>query len=26
MDTLRWEFIAVARGGIAVRIYARLDD
>ncbi len=26
LDTLRWVFIAVARGGIAVTIYARLDD
>ncbi len=26
LDTLRWVFIAVALGGIAVRIYARLDD
>jgi len=25
-DTLRWVFIAVALGGIAVTIYARLDD
>lgn len=25
-DTLRWLFIAVALGGIAVTIYARLDD
>lgn len=25
-DTLRWVFIAVALGGIAVMIYARLDD
>ncbi len=24
--TLRWVFIAVALGGIAVTIYARLDD
>ncbi len=26
LDTLRWAFIAVALGGIAVTIYARLDD
>lgn len=26
LDTLRWEFIAVALGGIAVTVYARLDD
>jgi zinc D-Ala-D-Ala carboxypeptidase len=26
LDTLRWVFIAVALGGIAVAIYARLDD
>ena len=26
LDTLRWLFIAVALGGIAVTIYARLDD
>jgi hypothetical protein len=26
LDTLRWVFIAVALGGIAVSIYARLDD
>lgn len=26
LDTLRWVFIAVALGGIAVMIYARLDD
>ena len=26
LDTLRWVFIAVALGGIAVTIYARLDD
>jgi hypothetical protein len=26
LDTLRWFFIAVALGGIAVAIYARLDD
>lgn len=26
IDTLRWVFIAVALGGIAVTIYARLDD
>jgi hypothetical protein len=26
LDTLRWLFIAVALGGIAVAIYARLDD
>jgi hypothetical protein len=26
LDTLRWVFIAVAFGGIAVAIYARLDD
>lgn len=26
LDTLRWAFIAVALGGIAVMIYARLDD
>jgi len=25
-DTLRWVFIAVALGGIAVTIYDRLDD
>jgi len=25
-DTLRWVFMAVAFGGIAVTIYARLDD
>jgi hypothetical protein len=25
LDTLRWVFIAVALGGIAVTIYARLD-
>ena len=26
LDILRWVFIAVALGGIAVTIYARLDD
>ena len=26
LDTLRWVFIIVALGGIAVAIYARLDD
>ena len=26
LDTLRWVLIAVAPGGIAVTIYARLDD
>ncbi len=26
LDTFRWVFIAVALGGIAVTIYARLDD
>lgn len=26
LDTLRWVFIAVALAGIAVTIYARLDD
>ena len=26
LDTLHWVFIAVALGGIAVTIYARLDD
>ena len=26
LDTLRWVFIAVALGGIAVTIYARFDD
>jgi hypothetical protein len=26
LDSLRWLFIAVALGGIAVAIYARLDD
>ena len=26
LDTLRWVFIAVALIGIAVTIYARLDD
>ena len=26
LDTLRWVFIAVTLGGIAVAIYARLDD
>ena len=26
LDTLRWLFIAVALAGIAVAIYARLDD
>jgi hypothetical protein len=26
LDTLRWVFIAIALGGIAVTIYARLDD
>ena len=26
LDTLRWVFIAVALGGIAVTIWARLDD
>jgi hypothetical protein len=26
LDTLRWVFIAVALGGAAVTIYARLDD
>ncbi|MCA0847270.1 hypothetical protein LCL92_08300, partial [Salipiger thiooxidans] len=26
LDTLRWVFIAVALGGMAVAIYARLDD
>ena len=26
LDTLRWLFIAIALAGIAVAIYARLDD
>ena len=26
LDTLRWVFIAVALAGIAVSVYARLDD
>ena len=26
LDTLRWVFIAVALVGIAVTVYARLDD
>jgi len=26
LDTLRWVFVAVALVGIAVTIYARLDD
>jgi zinc D-Ala-D-Ala carboxypeptidase len=26
LDRLRWVFVAVALGGIAVAIYARLDD
>jgi len=26
LDTLHWVFIAVALGGVAVTIYARLDD
>ncbi len=26
LDTMRWVFIAIALGGIAVTIYARLDD
>ena len=26
LDTLRWVFIAVALVGVAVTIYARLDD
>jgi len=26
LDTLRWVYIVVALGGIAVTIYARLDD
>lgn len=26
LDTLRWVFIVVALGGIAVTIYARVDD
>lgn len=26
LDALRWVFIAVALGGIAVTIYARLDE
>ena len=26
LDTLRWLFIAIELGGIAVAIYARLDD
>jgi zinc D-Ala-D-Ala carboxypeptidase len=26
LDTLRWVFVAVALGGIAVTIYARFDD
>jgi hypothetical protein len=26
LDTLRWVFIAVARAGVAVTIYARIDD
>ena len=26
LDALRWVFIATALGGIAVTIYARLDD
>jgi hypothetical protein len=26
LDTLRWMFIAIALAGIAVAVYARLDD
>ncbi|MFT3690853.1 hypothetical protein [Paenirhodobacter sp.] len=26
LDTLRWAFVALALAGIAVTIYARLDD
>jgi len=26
LDALRWVFIAIALGGIAVTIYSRLDD
>ncbi len=26
LDTLRWVFIAVALAGLAVTIYARIDD
>ena len=26
LDTLRWVFLAVTLGGIAVTVYARLDD
>nr|WP_246176459.1 hypothetical protein [Rhodovulum strictum] len=26
LDTLRWVFIAVALAGIAITIYARIDD
>jgi hypothetical protein len=26
LDTLRWAFIGLALGGIAITIYARLDD
>ncbi len=26
LDTLRWLFIALALGGIAVAVWARLDD
>lgn len=26
LDTLRWVFIAVALAGVAVTIYARIDD
>ena len=26
LDTLRWVFIAVALGGIAVAVWARIDD
>ena len=26
LDTLRWVFIALALGGIAVAVWARLDD
>jgi hypothetical protein len=26
LDTLRWMFIALALGGIAVAVWARLDD
>jgi hypothetical protein len=26
LDTLRWAFIALALAGIAITIYARIDD